>query len=128
MVAEPQKRGRGRPRKEEAAAPVGQEPAKRGRGRPRKYPLLPAVADVTVYLKSDSQVTPFAASRHKELNGLLEKGVFEIVRRDDIPQGVRLFNSRFFDQIKHEGTEKAFEKSRLVVQAYNDQEKDLVLT
>ena len=32
------------------------------------------------------------------------------------------------DKIKNPGTDKAFEKSRLVVQAYNDQEKELVLT
>ena len=32
------------------------------------------------------------------------------------------------DEIKHLGTEKAFEKSRLVVQAYNDKGKDLILT
>jgi hypothetical protein len=31
------------------------------------------------------------------------------------------------DKIKYPRTNKAFEKSRLVVQAYNDQDKDLVL-
>jgi hypothetical protein len=69
-----------------------QEPVKRGRGRPRKYPILTALADVTVYLQSDVQ-PQFAASRQKEINGLLEKGVFEIVNRDDVPTGIRLFNS-----------------------------------
>lgn len=32
------------------------------------------------------------------------------------------------DEIKNPGTEKAFEKSRLVVQAYNDADKTFVLT
>jgi hypothetical protein len=32
------------------------------------------------------------------------------------------------DEIKNLGTDKAFEKSRLVVQAYNNQGKELVLT
>jgi hypothetical protein len=45
----------------------------------------------------------------------------------EIPRGVRIFNSRFVDEIKNEGTDKAFEKSRLVVQAFNDTDKDLVL-
>jgi hypothetical protein len=45
-----------------------------------------------------------------------------------MPSGTRLFNSRFVDEIKNKGTDKAFKKSRLVVQAYNDQEKELVLT
>jgi hypothetical protein len=70
----------------------------------------------------------YDASRQKELNGLLEKGAFEICDLDSIPHGVRLFNSRFVDTVKFLGTDKAFEKSRLVVQAYDDQEKELVLT
>ena len=53
-------------------------------------------------------------------------GVFQLVAQ--IPSGARLFNSRFVDEVKNPGTEKAFEKSRLVVQAYNDPEKDIVLT
>jgi hypothetical protein len=62
----------------------------------------------------------YTDSRRKELNGLLEKGVFGLVDIADVPQEVRIFNSRFVDQIKDAGTDKAFEKSRLVVQAYND--------
>ena len=69
----------------------------------------------------------FTNSRSSKINGLLEKGVFRVVNLEDVPQGVRIFNSRFVDEIKHPRTDKAFEKSRLVVQAYNDQGKDLVL-
>ena len=98
------------------------EPVKRKRGRPRK--VRP---DVSVMLQ-DEDLVPYTNSRQKEINGLLEKGCFEIVAREDIPSGIRIFNSRFVDSIKNEGTEQAFEKSRLVVQAYNDQEKNLVLT
>ena len=81
-------------------------------------------ADISVLV----QETPFTDSRRKEINGLLEKGVFTVVTDSDVPQGVRIFNSRFVDEIKHPSTDKAFKKSRLVVQAYNDQGKDLVLT
>lgn len=110
--------------------PVPAAPVKRGRGRPRKYPLLQGVADIEVHLQYHEKGydTQFDASRLKELTGLLEKGVFEIVTFAEVPQGVRLFNSRFVDEVKFQGTDKAFEKSRLVVQAYNDGEKDLVLT
>ena len=62
------------------------------------------------------------------MTSLLEKGVFEITKLIDVPRGIRLFNSRFVDEIKNPGIDTAFEKSRLVVQAYNDEEKDLVLT
>jgi hypothetical protein len=75
-----------------------------------------------------SPPSPFTTSRHKELNGLLESGVFEVVDITDIPQGIRIFNSRFVDEIKNPSTTSAFEKSRLVVQAYKDTEKDIVLT
>jgi hypothetical protein len=86
--------------------------------------------DISIFLQDDLQPPSplYTDSRRKELNGLLEKGVFELVDIADVPQGVRIFNSRFVDQIKDAGTDKAFEKSRLVVQAYNDQGKELVLT
>ena len=45
-----------------------------------------------------------------------------------MPQGNRVFNSRFVNEIKNPSTDKAFKKSRLVIQAYNDSKKDLVLT
>ena len=55
----------------------------------------------------------------------MEKGTFEIAT--DIPQDARIFKARFVDEIKNTRTDKAFEKSRLVVQAYNDDKKSLVL-
>src|SRR6266567_1453686 len=111
----------------------GPQPVKRGRGRPRKYPIEANTANISIYLQdedNDQLINPnqFTASRQKEIKGLLEKGVFELVNPKDVPQGNRVFNSRFVDEIKNPGTDKAFEKSRLVVQAYNDPEKDLVLT
>ena len=78
---------------------ISQPAPKRGRGRPRKYPLLTAMADITIYLQDDT--TQFRASYQEELAGLLEKGVFEIVNLATIPQGVRIFNSRFVDEIKN---------------------------
>jgi hypothetical protein len=92
---------------------------KRGRGRPRKY------ADVTLFLQDD---VDYEASRQAEITGLLEKGVFTVTSRADVPDGVRIFNSRFVDEVKHKGSENELKKSRLVVQAYNDDSKHIVLT
>jgi hypothetical protein len=97
--------------------------------RPQRKRRLPArysqnLADISIFLQEPS----YADSRQKEINGLLEKGVFQLVNIATVPQGTRIFNSRFVDHIKNKGTDQAFEKSRLVIQAYNDQEKDLVLT
>jgi hypothetical protein len=41
---------------------------------------------------------------------------------------MRIFNSRFIDEIKDIGTDKTFEKSRLVIQAYNNLKKSIILT
>ena len=57
----------------------------------------------------------FTKSQRKEINSLLEKGIFETVNISDVLEGVRIFNSQFVNEIKNAGTDKAFEKSRLVV-------------
>jgi hypothetical protein len=80
---------------------------------------------------TDTQLKPqpdFTSSRQKELDSLIKRGVFEFVRNTDTPADTRIFNSRFVDQIKLKGTPKAYEKSRLVVQAYKDNGKKTVLT
>ena len=43
-------------------------------------------------------------------------------------KGVRLFNLWFINKIKNKGTDKAFKKLQLIIQAYNNLEKELVLT
>ena len=45
-----------------------------------------------------------------------------------MPPGARVFGSRFVNKIKAKGTDKVFEKSRLVIQVYNDDQKTTVLT
>lgn len=74
------------------------------------------------------RLLPYIELRQKEISGLLEKGVFKAVNSEDVPVNIRVFNSQFVDKIKNTDTDKAFEKSRLVVQVYNDYNKDLVLT
>ena len=59
---------------------------------------------------------------------MLAKGVFEIVKLNNVPDRIRLFNLQFINEVKNKSTDKAFEKLRLVVQAYNDSEKASVLT
>lgn len=79
--------------------------------------------------KEEIKAGKFMVPRQKELSGLIEKGVFEIVEALEARlKGVRIFNSRFVDEIKNVGTDKAYEKSRLVVQAYHDHGKEAVLT
>jgi hypothetical protein len=49
-------------------------------------------ADISLYLQEDATLHQFCTSCQKELTGLLEKGIFEIIKLIDVPEGIRLFN------------------------------------
>jgi hypothetical protein len=69
----------------------------------------------------------FAAFKQKKINDLIEKNVFQSVNKNDVSLDVRIFNFRFVNEIKHFDIDKAFEKSRFVIQTFNDQNKNLML-
>ncbi len=102
--------------------------SKRDRERSRKY--FASIAYLNFILNSiiaDSS-SSFIASRQQEIAELLEKDVFLSVNRAEMFSHIRIFNSRFVNEIKHSRTDKTFEKFRLVIQAFKDQNKTLVLT
>ena len=115
---------------------------KRDRDRFRKLPLRyrDTETDIFIFFQNDSQndflmqhmqipiPIPFVKSRKKEINGLFEKSCFEVVSISDVLHGTRIFNSQFVDEIKNIGTIDAYEKSRLIMQTYNDDDKAKVLT
>lgn len=102
-------------------------PVKRRPGRPKGSRNRKNLPQLTLFLQDDDDVD-YDTSRQSEIAGLLEKGVFQPTPRSKVPKGVRVFRSRFVDEIKNKGTEKELKKSRLVVQAYNDEGKHVVLT
>lgn len=61
----------------------------------------------------------YADSREKEIDGLINRGVFIPSSVSDA-RGNRIYGSRFVDYVKNEGTPNAFEKSRVVPTAFND--------
>ena len=72
---------------------------------------------------------PFEKAQQQEIEGLIARGVFEFMKYDYVKHsGVRLFNSRLVNEVKGKSTDKPYEKSRLVIQAYNDEGKELILT
>jgi hypothetical protein len=73
-------------------------------------------------------LSQFAAFRQKEINDLIEKNVFRSISKNDVSSNFRIFNFRFVNEIKHLDINKAFKKSRLVMQKFNDQNKNLILT
>ena len=58
----------------------------------------------------------------------MDGGVFNVVEASLILEGTKVFKSRFVNKQKAYGTENAYAKLRWVVQAYNDPNKELILT
>jgi hypothetical protein len=97
-------------------------------------------ADIIIFLQDDEEISSrieeifstfistFAESRRKEINDLLKRQVFEIITISEVSKNVRIFNFRFVDEIKHSDISQTYEKSRLMIQTYNDHEKTLMLT
>jgi hypothetical protein len=92
---------------------------------------LTSISLFAVAFKFDSIVHialfQFAAFRQKKINDLIEKNVFQSINKNDVSFDVRIFNFRFVNKIKHLDIDKAFEKSRFVMQTFNDQNKNLML-
>jgi hypothetical protein len=88
---------------------------------------------LAIKLRKDSVITtpgdPFKKSQQQKIDGLITRGVFEFVQYNPNKHlGVWIFNSRLVNEIKGKATNSLFEKSRLVVQAYNNKGKELILT
>ncbi|KAI0994535.1 hypothetical protein K3495_g13645 [Podosphaera aphanis] len=90
--------------------------------------------DLAVNLRLRGVITtpgaPFEAAQKQEIDSLIARGVFDFVNWDPKGKhaGVRVFNSRRVNEIKGKTTNRPYEKSRLVIQAYNDDGKDTILT
>ena len=89
--------------------------------------------DLAIKLRRDGIITtpgaPFEQSDAAEINSLLVDGVLEPIQYDSMKHdGTRLFKSRLVREVKGKTTSKPYEKSRLVVQGYNDAEKMAILT
>ena len=66
-------------------------------------------------ITSKYTLPPFIESQYKEINSLLKKGVFKFIDIANVLKGVKIFNSQFVNKIKNTRTDKAFEKSRLII-------------
>ena len=69
----------------------------------------------------NARLKPFwLGAEDKEMKGLWDKGCFEKVRRSQLPQGTRVFTSRFHYKIKRFSTTSALKslKVRLVLQGH----------
>lgn len=92
-----------------------------------------ADAVLALELRAKGKITspgePFEESRQAEVDGLVKRGVFEFIKYDRMKHGnERIFKSRMVDEIKAKTTETPYEKSRLIIQGYNDEDKTAILT
>jgi hypothetical protein len=72
---------------------------------------------------------PFEASTMVEIDALITQGVFRFEKYSPHRHSnVRIFKSRIVNEVKGKTTDRPYEKSRLVIQGYADNDKKLVLT
>ena len=104
---------------------------KRGQSRSRKQSIIQSKnqLNLSIFLLNeiDSSISssriPYAESRRKKINDLLNKTFFDVMILTDVFSEIKLFNFRFVDEIKNPKTSAAFEKSRLMIQTFNDRKK-----
>jgi hypothetical protein len=65
----------------------------------------------------------FIAAKKFEIKGLIDKGTWRIVKKQDIPKDANNLHGRFVLTIKNIGTESETYKARYVVQGHRDKEK-----
>ncbi|HEY2455482.1 MAG TPA: hypothetical protein VGI71_23255 [Scandinavium sp.] len=84
-------------------------------------------------LRQEKKITtpgePFELSDKKEIDTLISNGVFRFEQYDATKHGKpRIFESRLVREIKGKATDTPYEKSRLVIQGYQDNGKSMILT
>ena len=90
--------------------------------------------DLSIKLRAEGKITtpgkPFQLSQRTEYESLIARGVFVPIHKSDLRlKGQRIFKSRMVDGgVKGKETTKPYEKSSLVIQAFNDKGKKEILT
>lgn len=133
------KRGRGRPRKNPIAKLASAYILETDVKIPQTYVAYVFLSGkeradyaLAIELRKEGILTapgePFEASTKKEIDALIGRGVFEFTRfKPDLHQG-RIFKSRIVNEVKGKATDAPYEKSRLVIQGYADDGKEVILT
>ena len=73
------------------------------------------------------QSPAFDAAKAKELQGLAQRGVYEVVWKKDVPCDANVLGGRFVLSIKNKDTQEEAYKARFVVQGHTDAEKNLLV-
>ena len=103
-------------------------------------PLIPSLSAEYSHKKLEmySEQNKYADFRlfvfgQKEIEKLFKKDIFKVIMRnkvvisEEIPSSIKDFNSYFFDDIRDLYINKACKRSCLIMHAYNDKKKNIVL-
>jgi hypothetical protein len=87
---------------------------------------------LAIKLRNEGVITspgaPFEGSDATEIDDLVNRGVFSFEKYNEAKHGgTHIFSSRMVREIKDKTTSKLYEKSRLVIANYNNEEKHLLL-
>lgn len=69
----------------------------------------------------------FVAAKKKEMDGLLRRGTWKVVLRDEVPSGANILGGRFVMSIKDTETDEPVYKARYVVQGHRGKEKNTLV-
>lgn len=69
----------------------------------------------------------FTAAEMREIEGLVEKGTWKFVLKEDIPPNANILNGRFVLAIKDKDSHKQLFKAWFVVQGHRDKDKDILI-
>ena len=98
---------------------------KTGNDGPEEY----AVYITEIIEKGDPRYgnTKMKDAIRKEIEGLLERGTFKIVVREEIPNNPNILGGRFVLAVKNPSTKEEVYKARFVVQGHRDRDKAILV-
>ena len=87
---------------------------------------------LSLKLRNENKITIFKilfkASQKQEINGLIIRRIFNLIEFDPIKYiSIRIFNSKLINEIKGKIINNLYEKSKLIIQGYNNEKKEIIL-
>jgi hypothetical protein len=87
--------------------------------------------ELALELRKQNKITTpgllFEESNKQEVDSLIGRGVFKFkLFEREIHGNTRIFKSRIVNKIKGKATDILYEKSRLVIQDYNNEDKETI--
>ena len=80
-----------------------------------------------IRIADKNEAHKFKDARKKELQGIIDNKTFKIVKRSSVPQGIRIYGTRFVGSFKTVGDVTNL-KSRLIAQNYQDEDAKTIAT